>query len=151
MGHRHEGARHAGLGERDEQLPGTRPPRHPADDPLDDLVHRQVDDPLHGQVQTGLLQAARSLVQRASHEGGGQVLRPGAAVLDHQPALDGVPQGLGVHEGAVHVPQDGARQAAGTVVRGGRGVAGHGVHPIERRRRGVPGGSRAVTPSSGRV
>ncbi|WP_240761894.1 hypothetical protein, partial [Micrococcus luteus] len=53
-----KGARHAGLGERHEQLPGARPPRHPVDDPLDDLVHRQVDDPLHGQVQPGRLQAA---------------------------------------------------------------------------------------------
>jgi hypothetical protein len=109
--HRHQGARDAVSGQLVEQLAGAGTPRDPAPDgghhaleqPVDDLLGRQVD----AAVRADVLGRGD---QRVADERVRVLLGPDAAVLGDDLVLGLDPVRLGVDEGAVHVPQHGGGQ-----------------------------------------
>ena len=123
VGHRHQGARHLQRPQLVEQRLRARAPRQhltqlaldPALDAVDDLLGR----PGHrGLVEDDL----RGHQQRLAHELQPLLVRPGAAGrLDERP-LGGHPEGLGVDDRAVHVPEDRGRQRGGRVRCGSHGL-----------------------------
>ena len=99
-----------------EQLGRARAPRHllldaldhAVEQPVHDLLRRQVDAAVHPDVLPGDQQVVADEVQRVLH-------RPGTAVLGDQGELGLDPVRLGVDQGPVHVPEDrcGKHQSSG--------------------------------------
>jgi hypothetical protein len=136
--HGHQGARHSRLAQRRQQLDGTRAPRHVlanlVDDPpeqlLDDLHRRQID----GRVVTDELGRDHEVV---ADELVGVLVAPHSPGLLDDRVLGEEPVGLGVDEGAVHVPEDSGRKrlvadgVADQLV--GHGGGGSGVGDLRAR------------------
>jgi len=114
--HRDQRARNRVIHQACEQLTGTRAPWHVLGDAGNDAGQQLVDD-LDG----------RELDRRVGQDVLGRdqqvvpdelvcvLVGPHAAVLLHQSALLRDPVGLGVHESAVHVPQNRRRECPGHV------------------------------------
>ncbi len=115
--HRHQGARHALLVERAEQLQRARPPRRTDPDPGDHVVEETFDDGLRLEVHAATrTQHGRSVEKVEADHRAGVVVGPRAAELVDERVLGRHPVRLGVDQGAVHVPEDGG---------GGRGDRSH--------------------------
>ncbi len=103
-------ARDACLTQPLEQLSGARSPRHRPLDLDHDPVEELLDSSPGGQVGAHLLvDVVRRVPQVVADEVEGVLQRPGAAVPRSEGVLGLDPTGLGVDEGAVHVPQHGRR------------------------------------------
>jgi hypothetical protein len=108
VGHRHQPAPHALLRERVEQLQGAGAPRHLVGHLGEHAVEQLVDDLLGaGQEPHPLLHVAAGVDEVVAHQLHGVVMGPRRAVLAGHVVLGLDPEGLGVDQSAVHVPQDG--------------------------------------------
>ena len=106
FGHGHEGAPDTCLMELVQQFAGARPPGHTALHAADDFRREGVDDFPGFQVHAGILEDAGGVGQRLSDKLHGLLVRPGPAVGFNQRMFGRDPVGLGVHNGAIHVPKD---------------------------------------------
>ena len=105
LGHGHKGAADAGVVQFVEQFAGPGPPGNRFPDLADHMPGEGVDDFASFHRHTGLLQEACGKHQGLSHELHGLLMGPPSAVGLHECAFGLDPVGLGVDDGAIHVPE----------------------------------------------